>query len=289
MLEYIGFRIATALFAVIPFRVLYLLADAVAFVLSRIVRYRRAVVFRNLEKSFPEKSPKEIAGLAARFYLHLADILLESLKGLSMGEAEIKKRYHYSNPEILDADWEAGKSVILMPAHYGNWEWGVLSLPLPLKHGIVGIYKPLKNPKVEAFAAARRTRFGLQLCPITETRTALDKTWNPPVGFIFMSDQSPSNSRKAHWLTFLHQDTACLQGADIWARKLNMPVYFMDIQRQKRGFYDIRFTCLSDQPATTEVEAITRAYFQQLEMTIRRKPEDWLWSHKRWKKKRTNF
>lgn len=265
---------------------MYGLANGVAFLLHRVIRYRRKVVFENLEKSFPEKSEKEIKSIASGFYKHLADILLESLKGLSMSRKEIEKRYRYLNPDLLDSAWDAGKNVILMPAHYGNWEWGVLSLPLPLKHCIAGIYKPLKNPKVEAFAARRRTRFGLMLCPLTETRTALNKEWDSPVGFIFMSDQSPSNSRKAHWLEFLNQDTACLQGADVWARRLNMPVYFMDIQRVKRGFYEITFSLLTDKPQETEEEAITRAYFSKLESIIRRKPETWLWSHKRWKKKR---
>ena len=284
--EYLFFRLGVLLVAHLPFPVLYLLSDGLAFLLHRVLRYRRGVVTENLKRSFPEKNEKELAAIRKGFYSHLADIFAEGLKGLYISKAEVLRRYRFVNPELADGYFDAGRHIFAMPAHYGNWEWGVLSLALQVKHQVIGVYKPIHNPMVEGFMARRRTRFGLQLAPIKTTRRTME---NPPLGpalYIMMSDQSPSSSKRAQWVKFLKQDTPCLHGADYWGRRLDYPALFMDIQRVKRGFYEITFTELSSHPAALPEKGLTEAYMNKLEAVIRARPEDWLWSHRRWKRKK---
>lgn len=282
-LGYLGFRLGILLFAHLPFFVLFWLSDGLAFLLYRVLRYRKGVVMENLEKSFPEKTPTEIEAIAKGFYRHLSDIFLEALKGLYLTKADFLRRYRFKNPEVTDQIFQSGRHVFAMPAHYGNWEWGVTSFPLQVRHAVVGVYKPIHNPYIEAFMAKKRTRFGLQLAPIYQTRATFEHLPKEPSLFIMMSDQNPSNRRKAQWVEFLNRETACLHGADRWARTLNVPVVYMHIQRVKRGFYEISFEPLYLAPKDTSDGAITQAFMQRLEYHIRRQPTDWLWSHRRWK------
>ena len=172
---------------------------------------------------------------------------------------------------------------MLMPAHYGNWEWAVLSLPLPLKHQVIGVYKPLRAALIEKFVGIRRSRFGLILNPISKTREAMNNPPEVPTAYIMMSDQHPSSRKKAQWVKFLGRDTACLHGADHYARKYNYPVYYMHIERVKRGFYSVEFTTLELDAVNTNRGEITQKYMKELEGKILETPSDWLWSHRRWK------
>ena len=279
----VGFRLVVFLFRLLPFSVLFVLADFVSFLLHKVIGYRLKVVKENLNKSFPDLKEDELEKLIKSFYKHLSDILLEGIKGYSLSEKELRKRFVYKNPEILDEAFQSGKHIMLMPAHYGNWEWAVLSLPLPLKHQIIGVYKPLRAQLIEAFVGKRRSRFGLILNPISETRTAMNNPPAKPTAYIMMSDQHPSSRKKAQWIKFLGRDTACLHGADHYARKYNYPVYYMHIARVKRGFYEVEFSPLELNASATQRAEITQKYMSVLEEKILEKPSDWLWSHRRWK------
>lgn len=285
LLEYSAFRLGVLLLAHLPFPVIYALSDAAAFLLHRVLGYREKVVMPNLRASFPEKSEAELQGIRKRFYAHLADILLEGLKGLYISKKEVLRRYRFVNPELVNRYFREGRHVFAMPAHYGNWEWGVLSFALQVEHDVVGVYKPIHNPLVERFMAKRRTRFGLILAPFYTTRQTMENPPERPSLFIMMSDQSPSSHKKAQWVNFLNQETACLHGADFYSRRLDCPVLFMDIQRVRRGFYEIEFSLLAEHPAQTPEGEITRLYMAKLESVIREKPADWLWSHRRWKRR----
>ena len=279
----IAFRVLVFVFRFMPFALLYLLSDGISWVLGELIGYRKKVVEENLVKSFPGMSKEERKRLVKRFYKHLADILLEGIKGMSMSQKELEKRFRFTNPEILDEDYAKGQHVFIMPAHYGNWEWAVLSFSLHVKHDVIGVYKPLRAPMIEDFVAKCRSRFGLILNPISKTREAMN---NPPERtslYIMMSDQHPSSRKRAQWVRFLGRDTACLHGADYYSRKLNYPVYFMHINRVKRGYYDVEMRTLHLEHKLTKETEITQLYMAALEEKLLEKPEDWLWSHRRWK------
>jgi Kdo2-lipid IVA lauroyltransferase/acyltransferase len=282
---YLGFRFVVFLFSMLPFSAMYRLSNGVAWLLFNVVGYRKAIVFKQLRDSFPDKSKAEIDRLAWASYVNLSDILLESFKGFTMTKADFSERYIFTNPEIVHDNPESGGNSIQMAAHYTNWEWGVISLPLFIKRHIVGIYKPLSNRFIEIYGRKKRGQFGIELVPIGETSAAFTRLADKPTAYFFISDQN-TNSDKAHWVTFLNQDTACPYGGDKYARQYDFPAYYLDMQRVKRGYYQLTFEKIATNVPNLPAEEVTKRFMERLEKTIVAQPENWLWSHRRWKKKR---
>ncbi len=279
-------RAGVALFALVPFPLLYLLSDGLAFLMFRIVGYRRRVVLDNLRHSFPEKTEAERRAIARAFYRNLTDVLLETFKGNSMPADQFRRRTPGDFHILADA-LRADRPIVLMGSHYGNWEWISLAVKvhLPEKH-ILGVYKPLKNQALNAYFNRRRGRFGLDLVAMERAGYAMVKYRNSSCAFCLIADQTPSNTQTAHWLEFLHRETPFLPGGDKIARRLNIPVYFFDMRRYKRGYYRVTVSKLADDAGSLEEGEVTRLFARKLEGLLREAPADWLWSHRRWKHER---
>lgn len=288
LIGYFLFRVIVFLFWLLPFSALYRLSDALSWALYRVFKYRRKVVEEQLLHAFPDKSAAERAQIARLSYSNLADIIIESFKGFNLDAAELRRRYVFKNTELLDHYYAQKQSIILTAAHFGNWEWGVLTAALWVKQVPVGIYKPLTNKYIEAYTAHNRSRFGMELAKTRETSLTIEKNKNRLTAIIMVSDQNPASMTKSHWMRFLNQDTACLTGVEKHARANNYPVVLIDIQRKKdkRGEYEVKFISLFEQSAATQEHEITERIMHEFEKIIIAKPQDWLWTHKRWKKKR---
>lgn len=284
---YIFFRFIVFLFSLIPFRILYIFSDILFCFFYYIFGYRKNVVFNNLRKSFPEKTENEIVQIAKKFYKNLSDITLESIKGLSLSKKTLKKRYPVINIELLNEYFNKGQSIIGLAAHYTNWEWGVISFGFQFKHKSIGLYKPLSNKYIDNYVKKSRAAWGMNLVSIKETNKVFEKKHEKPAIYFMISDQSPSNLKKAKWVKFLNQDTACLHGAEFYAKKYDIPLIFGHVQRINRGYYQVELSVFEENPKNTADGEITEKYMQKIEEIIRKKPENWLWSHKRWKHKRS--
>lgn len=279
-------KLLVQMFAVIPFRCLYVLSSCLSFLFFKLIKYRLVVVMANLRNSFPEKEDVEIKLLANCFYRHFSDILLESIKGLSLSKVELQRRFHYTNPEIFDELYLQQKSAILLGSHYGNWEWGVLSFPLSVQHRVVGIFKPLKNRLMDAYLNQRRSRWGLHLASMGQAgRVVVDHRHQPCI-FVLIADQTPSNIRDAHWVRFLNQDTPFLHGPEKLARSTGYPVFTFEINRCGRGYYEVTFKLMCEKVDKLPHGEMTSLFARQLESQIKKDPPNWLWSHRRWKRKR---
>ena len=285
-LTYLLFRIFILLFAPIPFRLLFIFADLVYYILFYVTGYRKKVVFENLRNSFPGKTEDEIQRIAKAFYHHLADMTIESLKSFTMSEESVVKRYKYHDTGFLETLYKQGKPVICVAGHYGNWEWGGLASGIQLVHKPVGFYKPLSNKYVDAYVQKTRVQGRSQLAPITRTAETFKTDWGEPAIFYMVADQSPSSARLAFWVNFLNQDTAVLHGPEKYARIHNYPVVFAHVTKVKRGYYSIHFDMLEPDPSQTKTGQITGRFMKMLENVINENPEYYLWSHRRWKLKR---
>ncbi|MFP4025282.1 MAG: lysophospholipid acyltransferase family protein [Thiohalospira sp.] len=285
-LIYIIFLISIYFIAIIPFWFLYQFSNLLAFLFYYLFQYRKKVILTNLRNSFPEKSEKEIKKIARKTYRNLTDIIIESIKGFTISEKQIKKRFKIVNPEILNEYFYNGQSVIGVTGHYGNWEWGAIAGSLQIKHKAIAIYKPLTNKYIDRFLKRIRAENGTLLKSIYKTSETFKKYKNQVCIFILVADQSPSTIKKAYWVDFLNQDTACLHGPEKHARNNNYPLIFLKIQRIKRGYYELTAEKLIEKPDDTNEGEITQTYMHKLEEIIKEKPENWLWSHKRWKRKR---
>jgi Kdo2-lipid IVA lauroyltransferase/acyltransferase len=269
---------------IIPFFLLYPLSDLVSFVLYRIVGYRKNVVRDNLTRTFTQLDKKKLRRLERLSYKNLSDVLLEGIKGFTMTRNQILKHHKVINPEVLEPFKATGRTIITLPTHYGNWEWGSLSPGLYIKdYKIVAFYKPLTNPYADRFVRKNRSRTGTTLASIYKTNATFDSLKNELSAYIMAADQSPSNTKNVIWVNFLGSETAFLHGPEKYATRYNFPVFFVDIQRVRRGYYQLELSLLSDNPAQLKPGEITRRYAGKLEEAILKKPENWLWSHRRWK------
>jgi len=275
------------LIGLIPFRVLYIISDFLRFVLYRVIGYRKKVMKENIRNSFPGLSEAEQKKLIKQSYKNIADVFVEGIKGFTISNKQVVARHKFINLEFLKPYKEAGKSVILLPAHYGNWEWGGLSIPLQFDYNqAVVLYKPLSNKFADRMMKKNRSRTGIFMGSIYKT-AKLFQVYAPQTStFFLIADQSPSDVSRAYWTTFMGRETAFLPGPERYARLYNLPVIFVDVQRVKRGYYEISFSLITDNSTSMPKGEITTRYARKLEDVIREKPEDWLWSHRRWKHKK---
>ncbi|HAH25239.1 MAG TPA: hypothetical protein DCL77_16035 [Prolixibacteraceae bacterium] len=271
----------------LPFWVIYGMADLFYVFVYYIARYRRQTVHENLINSFPEKSPKEIKQITKKFYHHLCDIGLETIKYNRMSEKQIDDRLKIHNPELFEEYYQRHQSVILIGMHHNNWEW-CGSMQRFIKAQFLVVYNPVrKNKALERFILDNRERFGARSIPVNHSvRTALEfnKTERPGA-LILVGDQTPpSNSQ--FWTTFLNQETAFFAGPMKIAVKTNQSVIFQHTHRTGRGRYEVFYHKLIENPSQVEPEEILMSYIQKIEEIIQAEPEYWLWSHRRWKHKR---
>jgi Kdo2-lipid IVA lauroyltransferase/acyltransferase len=285
---YIGaffFIFAILFIGLFPFPLLYEFSNIIRYLIYNIFGYRKGVVLKNLEGSFPDLSSLEFNRIVKLFYKNLIDVFLEGMRAFTMSRKQILKRHKIINPEVLESFYQSGQSVIGVTGHYANWEWGSLSASLQTKFKVVAFYKPLNNKYIDKFVRWSRTRFGTHLASIKETTSTFEKYKNTPTIFLMAADQGMPKKflDRAYWVQFLNRKTAFLHGMEKHARINNLPVIYTDIQRLKRGYYTIELSVLTAKPRELEERQLTEIYARKLESIIIQKPEDWLWSHRRWK------
>jgi len=276
----------TALFIwVLPVPLLYAFSDLLRFITYRITGYRRDVVKKNLESSFPGIQEKELKRITLLFYRNLADILIEGIWAFTISRKQVIKRYRIINPEVIEPYAESGQSIIGVTGHYANWEWGSLLASLQTDFNVIAFYKPINNRYIDKFVRWSRSRFGTTLAAIHETSLTFERNKNIKTLFLMASDQGMPQkfSEKAYWIHFLNHNIPFLHGMEKHARSNNLPVIYIDIQRVRRGYYTVELSVLSNNPGELEAGALTEMYARKLESIIIEKPENWLWSHRRFK------
>lgn len=272
--------------SLLPLPLLYAVGDLLYLLLYHCVGYRKKVVRANLAHAFPEKSGKELKKIERRYFHHLCNLLVEGVKMLSMSRRKVLRRYRCTNPEMLHEFADSKQSVILMSAHYNNWEWMVLSLGMqtPL-HG-VGVGKENSNKSFERIINRFRTRYGTEVVFASNVRERMRQyvEEGKPCAYMMLSDQTPASPKKAFLLpSFLHQPTDMIYGSEYFAKKYGFPVFYYRVERPRRGRYRWTIEKISDHPQQEEYGFIIRRYAELLERDIRRQPAYWLWSHRRWK------
>ena len=272
--------------SLLPFPLLYLLSDGIYVLIYKVLGYRKEVVMNNLRNSFPEKDEAELKAIASKFYRWFCDLTLETLKTLTISTEEVRKRVEFKGKDILQQYAREKRSVILVLGHYGNWELAGARYSqerdIPQLHVI---YHPLANARFDRLMHHMRTRHGTKLYTMRETSKAMIRDRDLLTATAFIADQTPSPER-AYWMTFLNQDTPVFQGTEGLARKLDKPVIYISITRPERGYYCMSMETLVADPTRTTDGEITEVHTRRLERDIRKYPELWLWTHRRWKHKR---
>ena len=278
--------------SLMPFWVLYGIADFIFVLVYYVVRYRRKIVSKNMRESFPELSDKELKKIARKFYRNFADYIVETIKLNHISDEEIKRRMVFKNMDIIDRLFDEKRSIAAYFSHCGNWEW-VPSITLWSRHTtgkdveFCQVYRPLKNKWYDEYMLRLRSRFNsLSFKKKTVLRDLLLlRRREMPSITGFMSDQKPSKGDESHIVKFLNHPSAVITGTEQVARKLDMAVVYFDMHKLSRGYYELEVKLITDNTSTMEPMAITDAYVKLLEETIKRNPSIWLWTHNRWKHK----
>jgi len=274
------------LISILPFRLLYGFSDFLFLIVYYIIGYRKKTVKYNLRLVYPEKSDKEINTISKKFYHHLCDMILESIKSLTISEAEMIRRFKLINIEELNKLEETNRNIVLMCAHYANFEWIFIAQKF-LNHKGYAIYKRLSNKYFDRLIKRKRAKYNTHLITTKETFPKLIESKKNGELFHagFVADQSPKVNKAFHWTEFMGIKVPVYTGPETIAKKLDMSVVFFSVKKVKRGFYETTFETLAINPKDYKDFEITDMFLKIVEKQILEAPEYYLWTHKRWKHK----
>jgi KDO2-lipid IV(A) lauroyltransferase len=248
------------------------------------------VVQENLQNSFPNKSKAELKTIEKQFYQHFCDVVFETLKLLTISKTEFKKRCVMDDNAIktFNSYFDKNETIIGVMGHGGNWEWAAIAHQVYFKRMITGVYHPLSNKNFDLFMLNLRSRFGGDIVSMKNLfkRLIFLKQNNISTTIGLIADQTPP-PEGAFWTSFLNQETPIFNGTEKIAQKFNYPVIFMSIKKIKRGFYQLSTSVITDSPMELKDGEISERHTKQLEKDIISQPPIWLWSHRRWKHKKT--
>ncbi len=269
----------------LPFSVLYAFANFLFFVGYRVIKYRRDVVWANLKNSFPDKDNVALRKIERKFYKNLCDYAMETLKLLTLSREELSARMVYKNPGVLQHFANENQSVILLTSHQFNWEWLLASGSFSLPLNIDFIYQQQSSSLFDNFLMACRTRFGAY--PVERGQTARESIKRKEItkAIAIIADQFP-NFEKKYWTQFLHQETAFFLGIGQLTVLLQCPAFFVRCKKMKRGYYEAEIFPLTNPPYEKGSQSVVESYATLTEKFIQENPDNWLWSHARWKRKR---
>jgi KDO2-lipid IV(A) lauroyltransferase len=265
-------------------RILYAISDILFFFIYYIIGYRKKVVSKNISFAFPEKTTKEKDKIAKKFFKHFTDLFVETIKGLTISEKNILKRYKFKNAELLNNYIKKDKSIALIGSHQANWEWSVC-MPLVLDCNVYGAYTILGNKYFDKMVKESREKFGFVCYKSSNTVKAIHRNYSNKIKgvYLLLSDQSPMVSKSVYWKEFFNIKVPVHTGAELLAKRFDLVVINITTKKIKRGYYETEFLLITDQPKDVEKYSITDTYIKLTEETIKIQPECYLWSHNRFK------
>ena len=270
--------------SMLPFWVIYGIADFFYLVVRYVIGYRKKVILDNLRHAFPEKSEQEINTIMNRYYRHFCDFSLETIKLHSMSEKQMEKRLKITGLDAMKPYADEGRSIMMLGFHYNNWEW-CSSIQSKAYHKLLMIVNPIRgNLAFEKYIEYSRSKWGGKSVPVHKSaRTAIEyvRRGEPAVLWLAADQTPPANS--PFWTIFLNREAPFFTGPEKIAIKTNQPIYFLHVKKLKRGRYEAEFTLLFEDPSKVESKDILLTYIRKMEEVIRETPEFYLWSHRRWK------
>lgn len=269
--------------SLLPLGVLQFISKLLYIVLRFVVGYRKEVVRNNIARAFPHWSNAQRRDLEKQSYRHLADLMAEGIKNLSISREELLNRMNLENPELFNKLYAEGKHVILLSSHLCNWEFFITAQSFLLPHRAFGIGKRIQKGNLNEQINKRRERFGMTVINAANYREVLDsEVRGEPLAVLTLADQSPSR-KNAFWVEFFGVQTAFAFGAEYMAHAYGMAVVYLSMKKVRPGYYQVHPKLICSDGREQSYGEITRQYVTWLEEDIKAAPETWLWSHRRWK------
>ena len=212
-------------------------------------------------------------------------MLLESIKGYACPVQTIKERYKYQKSEYIRETLAHGHPVFIWTSHLCNWEWGTITMPQEFPDvKVYGIFKRIKSD-LRDIIYAQRSKTGFIPVEMGQVLRRLHENQNEPAIYVFIADQSPFKMNGAVWLPFFNQWTPFFKGPEQLARRFSASIFTAETVRKGFASYTLTFEPLAPTSASHHPFPHTLAYAKWLEEAIRKQPSNWLWSHRRWKRK----
>jgi KDO2-lipid IV(A) lauroyltransferase len=271
--------------SLVPLKILYLISNFCYYLLYFIFKYRRQVVHENLKKSLPHLNSQELLRTEKHFYRNFCDNIVEILKLQSISKKELHSH--------IDADYSALEQLIaqnknchLYMGHQFNWEWANAHIASVLTTtNIIVAYKPLSSNLFNDFMMKIRNRFGSKMIAARNISKEIMQFSEKNHILVMVADQNPTIPEKSFWTTFLSQKTAFISGSELKTASQKTACFFANSIRVGRGKYKFVITPLFDFSEPYNIGLVTRLFSEHLEQAIILNPENYLWTHKRWKHK----
>lgn len=268
----------------LPLRVLYLFSDCIFFVIYFLAGYRKKVVLENLKNSFPTKTQAELQEIRKKFYLNFSDYIVETAKSFTVSSTELRVRIQHINQDVFHTAKAENKNVILLSGHVFNWEWfNVLATIIPQENSFP-VYRKVQSSFWEEKVKSIRNRFGNQAIEAKEVIRHIFR--NPNDGnsvYMFVADQTPHFSEITYGLNFLNQKTPAFVGYDKLSTRMDLAFVYCDMKKVKRGFYQVNYYRIYPEGEKFVEHEVVKKFYSHLENTINKRPDNYLWSHRRWK------
>ncbi|MGZ5189199.1 MAG: lysophospholipid acyltransferase family protein [Kaistella sp.] len=272
------------LFSKLPLRVLYIISDIIFFLMYHLVGYRKKVVTENLKNSFPHKTSDEIYKIRKTFYRNFSDYIVETLKSFTISSHELRVRVQHLNQDVFHEAKSENKNVILLTGHVFNWEWfNALATIIP-QENCFPVYRKVQNSFWEERIKGIRNRFGNSALEAKEVIRHIFR--NPNDGnsvYMFVADQTPHVSEVSYGLNFMNQKTPAFIGYDKLSTRMDLAFVFCEMKKVKRGYYQINYYRIYPDDEKFIVHEVVKKFHKLLENTINKRPDNYLWSHRRWK------
>lgn len=272
--------------SILPFKVLYIISDGVYLLIYYIIGYRKKAVLDNLKLAFPNKPLNELIETRKKFYHHFVDMFLEMVKSFTISKEGVYKHYKYTNIDFFAELFKDGKSVVLVGPHYANWEW-IMSLDSFVDYKGYAAYTKVNNKYFNKKTLKSREKFGTNLVPTSKiiSEIIFNKKNNIQAMYGLLSDQSPQLKRTFYWRTFFGVKVPVHTGAEMLAKKYDLNVVYMNVQKIKRGFYETTFSLITNDATKYSDYELTDIFIDKVEAQVRKQPEYYFWTHKRFKHK----
>ncbi|NMR32928.1 lipid A biosynthesis acyltransferase [Chryseobacterium aquaticum] len=267
-----------------PLKILYIFSDIIFFLNYYFVGYRKKIITQNLKNSFPEKSPKEIAEIRKKFYLNFSDYLAETVKSFTMSKTETRVRMQHINQHLFHEAKQEGKNIILLAGHVFNWEWmNALATVVP-QNNCHPVYRKVNSEFWEKQMKKVRSKFGNQALEANEVIMNIFRSKNDGDSiYLFVADQTPHSSHVNYGLEFLNQRTPAFIGYDKLATRMDFVFLYTEMKKVKRGHYQINYSRIEPDGEKFVNNEVVKKFHKLLENTIKKRPDNYLWSHRKWK------
>ena len=268
----------------LPLKIQYVFSDIIFVVLYHLAGYRKKIVKENLQNSFPDKSQEEIHKIRKQFFRNFSDYLVETVRSFTMSSRELRVRVQHLNQDVFHEAEKEGKNVILLAGHVFNWEWfNALSTIVP-QDNCFPVYRKVNSSFWEEKIKNIRNSYGNHALEAREVVRHIFK--NPNNGksvYMFVADQTPHSSEITYGLEFLNQKTPAFIGYDKLATRLDLAFVYCEMKKVKRGYYQVNYYRIYPENEKFEDFEVVKKFHKKLENTIHKNPDNYLWSHRKWK------